>query len=257
MSWWRRWVVLVPGDVTWVERRTRELLEEQDDGREHPFMVIPGTGRYQAIVEKDRDEFGPEYLLGELLSLECEEPVYTIEGVEEYPYIARFLKGQEEYAGDQEPDDLVRSLGCENKWTVEPPLEPWGKTARRVALVQGVSMAKMCKALEKEAGRPLPAGYYRIEETPLGILLTDGTGPLVFAQNYLAERFPRATVYSVTASPELDFFVVLVMQGDKTLKFVPSPQEDSTFPAIHEIMGEREPERVLAALGIPKEWFKL
>jgi hypothetical protein len=42
----------------------------------------------------------------------------------------------------------------------------------------------------------------------------------------VSERFPHATVYVGVASPSLDLF-----------------------------KGERSPERILAALGIPPEWF--
>jgi hypothetical protein len=256
MSGKRRWVVLAPGEVAWVERRTREILEQEEDGSEHHFRVVPGQGHYQAIVEKGHQDFSSEMLLGEALSRECEEPVYAIQRVDEFFHVSRFLKGEESWE-EREPEELIRALGCVSEWTVEPPLELPKKMARTVALIQGLSIKKIYKALEKEAGRPLPVGYYRIEETPLGVLLTDGTGPLIFAQNYLAERFPRTTVYSVTASPDLGFFVVFVMQGNKTLKFVPSSERTTTSSAVHEVMGEREPERILAALGIPKEWFRL
>jgi hypothetical protein len=257
MNWRRRWVVLVPGEVAWVKRRTRELLEEHDDGREHPFLVVPGQGRYQIIVEGDGPpDVGPHALIGRLLSLECDEPVYAIEGTEEYPYVYRFLKGKEE-AEDQEPDALIRALGCVNEWTVEPPPEPLKKTARTVVLIQGLSATQVLNALAKQVGRPLPAGFYRLEEVPQGLLLTDGTAGLGFADIRLSRRFPRATFYAVTASPDLGFFQVTVTQNKKTVQFVPPPKEATYYPAIHEVLGEREPERILAALGIPKEWFQL
>jgi hypothetical protein len=256
MSWRRRWVVLVPGEVAWVERRTREILEEEEDGSEHHFMVIPGQRRYQAIVERGRQDVSSEMLLGRLLSLECEEPVYAVQGLDEVSYIARFLRG-EEFMEDQEVEELARSLECVNEWTVEPPLEPLKKLTRAVVLIQGISMAKVRKVLEKDAGQPLSPGYYRVEETPRGVLVTDGTAELLFADSRLARQFPRATVYSVIATPGLDFFVVLMMHNRKTVQFVPPPKEATYYPAVHEIMSEREPERILAALGIPREWFQL
>jgi hypothetical protein len=260
MSWRERWVVLVPGEFAWVERRARELLKELEYESEIYFKVIPGQGRYQAVVQEGENDRSPEVLLATRLSLECEEPVYSISRFD-FPCMYRCTGGEEEDANDtyddQEPEALVRSLGCLLPWFDEPQLKPYKKPTRTVALIQGLSLAKVRKALEQEAGRPLPPGYYRIEETPLGVLATDGTGELVFADNRLAYRFPRATVYSVIATPSLDFFVVLVMRGRKTVEFVPPPEEATYYPAVHEIMGEREPERILAALGIPKEWFKL
>jgi hypothetical protein len=73
----------------------------------------------------------------------------------------------------------------------------------------------------------------------------------------VAERFPRALVYGVTASPELKVFFVNVMQGQRFEQFSHPPKEPPLFPVLHEALGEREPERILAALGIPKEWFQL
>jgi hypothetical protein len=257
MSWRRRWVVLVPREAGWVERRAGEILEEHDDGREHPFLVIPGQGHYQTIVEGEGPlDVGQEALLGRLLSLECDEPVYAIEGREEYPYVYRFLKGKEE-AEDQEPEDLVRSLGCVNEWTVEPPLQPLTKPTRTAGLIQGLSVARVLQAFAKKEGRPLLPGYCHTEETPRGLLVKEGSGWLGSALNHLTFRFPRATIYSVTATPSLDFFSVFLMRDGKIVEFVPPPKEATYYPAVHEILGEREPERILAALGIPKEWFKL
>jgi hypothetical protein len=261
MSWWRRWVVLVPGKVTWVERRAREFLEEHGDGREHPFVVIPGQEHYQAIVEKERGGIGPELLLGELFSLECKAPVYTIEGIEEFPCVSCFMKG-ERTRSEQEPEELVRSLGCESEWTVEPPLRPVTKPTRTAGLVQGLSTPRIldalaASALAKGGAQPFPPAYCHLEETSLGLLLKEGAGWLGSALIDLAFRFPRATIYSITATPNLDFFNIFVMHKKKTLEFAPSPEEATYYPAVHEIMGEREPERILAALGIPKEWFQL
>ncbi len=255
MSWRRRWVVLVPGDVAWVEKRTREILEEDGDGDEHHFMVIPGRGHYQAIVDKAHQDIGPEMVLGRVLSYECEEPVYAIEGIPELPFVARFQRG-EERAEDQEPEELIRSLGCESPWTVEPPRKRRKKPTRTAALIQGLSATRVRNALEEQEV-PLPPGSYRMEETPQGVLLGEDSPLLSFALIRLAYQFPSATIYSVTATPNLDFFVVSVSQHRKTVEFVPPPKEATYYPAIHEVMGERTPERILAALGIPKEWFQL
>jgi hypothetical protein len=255
MSWRRRWVVLVPGEVAWVEKQTREILEEVGDGSAIHFTIIPGRGRYQAVVEDGFHESSPEVLLAAHFSLEREEPVYAIEGVAEFPNIFRFLKGGEEETGDLEPEDLVRSLGCELPWMQEPPRKPHKKPTRTAALIQGLSAARVRKTLEEQEV-PMPPGAYHLEESPQGLLVKEISGVLSFALSRLAYRFPLATVYSVTATPNLDFFVVYVSNDRKTVKFVPPPKEASNLPALHEVMGERTPERILAALGIPKEWFQ-
>jgi hypothetical protein len=256
MSWRRRWVVLVPGELAWVERRTREILEEEEDGSEHHYMVVPGQGRYQVVVEKGYQDIGPEMVLGRALSLECEEPVYSIQGFDEFFYVSRFQKG-EEHSEDQEPEDLVRALGCANPWTVEPPLKPFKRHSRTVALIKGLSKNKVLRVLEKEVGQPLQPETYRLEETHQGLLLRDGLRPVGSADIVVAERHPRAIVYSVTARPDLGGFVVNVMQGRRVEQFSHPPKDRPLFPVIHEVMGERTPERILAALGIPKEWFRL
>ncbi|KFA88990.1 hypothetical protein Q664_37635 [Archangium violaceum Cb vi76] len=89
------------------------------------------------------------------------------------------------------------------------------------------------------------------------MLLTDGTSDLGNTDIDLSYRFPRATIYAVTATPDLDFFDVTMTKNRKTEQFVLPPGKTSFFPVIHEVMGERTPERILAALGIPKEWFRL
>jgi hypothetical protein len=256
MSGRRRWVVLVPGEVTWAERRAREILEEEDDEGEYDFMVIPGQGRYQSIVEKSHQDLSPETLLGRLLSLECDEPVYVIQGIGDIFYIARFHKGGESME-EQEREELARSLGCMNEWTVEPPLEPLTKPTRTAGLIQGLSATRVLNALAQKEGQPLPPGYCHIEESPRGVIVKEGAGWLGSALIELTFRFPRATIYSVTATPSLDFFSVWVTRNRKTVEFVPPLKKATYHPPVHEVLGEREPERILAALGIPKEWFQL
>ena len=77
-----------------------------------------------------------------------------------------------------------------------------------------------------------------------------------FAHIVLSERFPHATVYGVTASPRLDIFSATVLRGGEGVEeFAQPPSEFPPVPAVSEIKGERSPERILAALGIPAEWF--
>lgn len=204
----------------------------------------------------DQLDVGQETLLGRLLSVELEEPVYSIEGVEAFPYVSRLVKGERKRE-DQEPEDLVRALGCVLPWFDEPPLEPLTKPTRTAGLIQGLSATRVLHAFAQKEGRQLPNGYCHIEESSLGLLVREGIGWLGAALNNLGFRFPRATIYSVTASPGLEFFSVFLMRDRKIVEFVPPPEEATSFPAVHEVMGEREPERILAALGIPKEWFKL
>jgi hypothetical protein len=55
----------------------------------------------------------------------------------------------------------------------------------------------------------------------------------------------------------LDTFFVNVLQGGECIgQFARPPDEFPPFPAVSDIKGERSPERILAALGIPPEWFR-
>ena len=108
----------------------------------------------------------------------------------------------------------------------------------------------------EEAGEPLTPGHYRLEDTPRGLRISSGTGDIGFADITLSERLPHATAYGVIASPSLDMFFVNVLRGGECIgQFALPPREDSFVPAVSDIKGERSPERILAALGIPAEWF--
>jgi hypothetical protein len=78
-----------------------------------------------------------------------------------------------------------------------------------------------------------------------------------FADIALSERLPQVTVYGVTASPRLDVFSVTVLRaGDGMERFTRPLRPDPCVPDVSEIMGETKPERILAALGIPADWFR-
>ncbi len=79
-----------------------------------------------------------------------------------------------------------------------------------------------------------------------------------FADITVSERLPHATVYGVTASPRLDMFFVTVMRGGEGIERVRAAARLSfrLCPVVSDIKGERSPERILAALGIPAEWFQ-
>ena len=120
-------------------------------------------------------------------------------------------------------------------------------------------MKKALRALEKsekaEGFRP-PQESYRLVETPRGLLIAPGVARLNGSHITLAGRLPQATVYGVTATPNLDAFIVHVYRGKRLSElFAQPPGCASRPPTLSEIKGERSPERILAALGIPSEWF--
>jgi hypothetical protein len=67
---------------------------------------------------------------------------------------------------------------------------------------------------------------------------------------------PRATVYEVTTTPDLDTFFVRMYHGEGMGEFAHPPDAMFEPPTLSEIKGERSPERILAALSIPPEWFQ-
>jgi hypothetical protein len=253
------WAVLAPGDPSWMKKRAYaalELEEDEEDEDGPPFAVALGSGHYHAIVGLDDWRVGVELQIAEALSLECDEPVYAIERANDPWLVMVFREGAGEVV-EEDPEDLARSLGCPLPGSEESSDSPERKPLRKVALVEGVSAQEAHRVLEEDAGEPLPPGLYRLEDTPRGLLIADGTHSLSFAYINVSERLPHATVYGVSASPGFDTFIVKVLQAGECIgEFAQPPREDTFLPAVSEIKGERSPERILAALGIPPEWFR-
>jgi hypothetical protein len=252
------WAVLVPGKFSWVEAHARSALvleEDEEDAREPSFKVLMGSGHYHAIVGLDPIDLGAEMQIAEALSLECHEPVYSLEQASHVWLVMSFHHGVGQVE-EKDPETLAMSLGCPLPGSEEPSVPSARKLLRTVALVEGVRAQQAHQVLEEEAGHPLAPGHYRMEETPRGLLLAGGTGWMGFAYVTVSERIPHATVYAVTASPDLDIFIVKVLRGLEGLgQFSQPPHENNFLPPVDNIKGERSPERILAALGIPAVWF--
>jgi hypothetical protein len=257
------WAVLAPGKPAWLEERARFALgldeEEEDSGVavNSPFKIAPGGSHYHLLFSLDPTSVGVEELIAEQLSRECTEPVYSILEGPESAFVLSYRNGVEETL-EVEPQELAQSLGCPFPEDEEPPVQAAERPLRKAALVEGVHSQEALRVLEEEAGHPLTPGRFRIEDTPRGLLMTGGTGGLGFAHITLSERFPLATVYGVTASPSLDIFIARVWRGEETLaEFAHPPEYRNRFERpVAEIKGESTPERILAALGIPAEWFQ-
>lgn len=255
------WAVLAPGEPAWLEERARIALgldEEEEYGGiaiESPFKIAPGGSHYHLLFSRDETSVGDEMLIAKQLSRECTEPVYAILEGPESALVDLYRNGASETL-EVEPQELAESLGCPFPEEEEPP-DQEARPLRTAALVEGVYSQEALRVLEEEVGHPLPPGRFRLQDTPRGLLMTGGTGGLGFADTTLSVRFPHATVYGVTASPSLDVFIVIVIQGgDGIGQFAQPPREIPFFPSINEIKGESTPERILAALGIPAEWFR-
>ncbi|OJH39308.1 hypothetical protein [Cystobacter ferrugineus] len=259
MSPWPLWAVLAPGEPARLESRVLAIAMpdwDEEDGEELPFEVIPGSGRYHAIVGTDPIDIGAEMQIAEALSLECDEPVYSIERANDPWTVMSWRNGALEVL-EVGPDGLAKSLGCSLPGRNESSERAARKPLRTVALIEGVQAKEAHRALEEDHGEPLSSGRYRLKDTPRGLLLSGGTGGMNFAHITLSERFPHATVYGVTASPTLDVFSATVIKGGEGIEeFSQPPQEFPPFPVTSKIKGESSPERILAALGIPAEWFR-
>ncbi|HYO57012.1 hypothetical protein [Archangium sp.] len=258
MSRYPFWAVLTPGEPARLESRARAIVmteADEEDGKEPPFEVIPGNGRYHAIVGLDEMDVGAELQIAEELSLEYDEPVYAIERAKDPWLVMSFRNGLGEVE-EVGPEALAKSLGCPLPGSEETSDSPARKPLRKAALVEGVRAQEAHRVLEEDAGEPLAPGLYHLEDTPLGLRISSETGDIGFADITLSERLPHATAYGVIASPSLDMFFVNVLRGGECIgQFAQPPREDSFMPAVSEIKGERSPERILAALGIPAEWF--
>jgi hypothetical protein len=229
--------------------------EDEEDGEEPPFEIIPGGGRYHALVSTEASYVGAEMQIAEELSLECDEPVYSIERANDPWTVMSWRKGELDVL-EVGPEALARSLGCPLPGSEKTSDQAASKPLRQVALVEGVRAEEAHRALEEDYGEPLPPGFYCLEDTPRGLRISSGTGDIGFADIILSERLPQVTAYGVTASPSLDIFFVNVLRGGECIGlFAQPPREDAVMPVLSDIKGERSPERILAALGIPAEWF--
>ncbi|HYO52172.1 hypothetical protein [Archangium sp.] len=258
MSRWPPWAVLTPGEPARLESRARAIVMtdwDEEVGKEPPFEIIPGSGRYHAIAGTDPSDVGAEMQIAEELSLECDEPVYSIERANDPWTVMSWRNGALEVE-EVDPDALAKSLGCPLPGSEKASDRAARKPLRTVALIEGVRAEEAHRVLEENHGAPLSPGRYHLEDTPRGLLLAGGTGGMNFADITLSERLPHATVYGVTASPRLDmFFVTMMRAGEGIERFTRPFRPDPCVPEVSEIKGERSPERILAALGIPAEWF--
>jgi hypothetical protein len=256
------WAVLAPVDPARLEQRVLAALEFEEDERDRvKFEIVRGSGRYHAVIGTPEDE-GVEKVIAEFLSHECAEPVYSIQGSQEPAEDASFPSLVDSYQRgvrkmlDVDPQELARFLDC--PFPESPPID-LGPPLKTVALVEGVSPQEALRALEESEeaeGLSVSPGRFRIMEIPGGLLIAGGTAPLGAADIRLAARLPQATVYGVTATPNLDvIFVSVYRGGEETEEFAQPPDQSPVPPTLSEIKGERSPERILAALGIPPEWF--
>jgi hypothetical protein len=259
MSQWPLWAVLTPGEPTRLESRARSIVMtdlDQELGKEQPFELIPGSGRYHAIVGADPSDVGAEMQIAEELSLECDEPVYSIERANDPWTVMSWRNGALDVL-EVDPEALAKSLGCPLPGSADSSDSPLMKPLRKVALAEGVRAQDAIRVLEEDAGEPPTPGYYLLVDTPRGLLIASGTGDIGYADITVSERIPHATIYAVIASPELDAFSVTVRRGGEGVEeFAWPPDDFPRLPVVSEIKGERSPERILAALGIPAEWFR-
>jgi hypothetical protein len=257
MSRWPLWAVLTPGEPSRLGLRALAALmfEDEDDGDAPSFEVIPGRDRYHAIVGTEPGDVGVEMQIAESFSLECDESVYSIERAND-PWIVMSWRNGRPDVEEVDPDNLAESLGCPlpgREWLLDSPER---KPLRKVALLEGVRADEAPRVLE-EAEDPFPPGHYRFEDTPPGLRISSATGDIGFADITLSEHLPHVTAYGVIASPSLDMFFVHVLRGGACIgRFALPPMDDGAVPELQDIKGERSPERILAALGIPAEWFR-
>jgi hypothetical protein len=258
MIHWPLWAVLAPADLAWMKRRAFAALEREEDEEDEDGPSIetcPGSDRYHALVGEDPIDIGVEIEIAKALSLECDGPVYSIERAND-PWTVMSWRNGTPDVEEVDPDDLAESLGCPlpgREWLLDSPAR---KPLRNAALLEGVRADEVPRVLE-EAEDPAPPAHCRFEDTPLGLRISSEKGDIGIADITLSEHLPHVTAYSVIASPSLDMFFVHVLRGGACIgRFALPPMDDGAVPELEDIKGERSPERILAALGIPAEWFR-
>ncbi|MFY0572883.1 hypothetical protein ACN28E_54895 [Archangium lansingense] len=256
MSKWPLWAVLTPGEPVRLESHVCDALMLEADEKESSFEVITGNGRYHAVVGTDPNDVGAELKIAEDLSLQFNEPVYSINRATDPWLVMSFRNGAGEVE-DVAPEALATSLGCPLPASKERPDSTTQQPLRHAALIEGVRAQEAHRILEEDAGEPLDSGHYQLKDTPRGLLIASATGDIDFADITISERIPAATAYGVIASPKLDLFYVNILRGGECIgQYAHPPREHSSLPKVTEIKEERSPERILAALGIPAEWFR-
>ncbi len=96
MSRYVFWAVLASGAPAWLESRTRAIVRseaDEEEGNEPPFEVIPGSGRYHAMVGLDPMDMGAELQIAEELSRECADPIFSIDRANDPWLVVRFRSG--------------------------------------------------------------------------------------------------------------------------------------------------------------------
>ena len=171
MNRWPLWAVLAPGEPARLESRARSVVMDDLDeelGKEPPFEFIPGSGLYHAIVGTDLSDLGAEMQLAEQLSLECDEPVYSIERANDPWTVMSWRNGTLEVL-EEDPEALASSLGCPLPGREQSPNRAERTPLRHAALLEGVRIHEAQRALEEEYGKTLTPGRYRLEDTPRGL----------------------------------------------------------------------------------------
>jgi hypothetical protein len=231
------------------------LEEGEEDEEGPPFELSLGSGHYHALVGTNPIDVGAEILIAKELSLECDEPVYSIERANDPWTVMSWRNGALDIV-EVDPEALAESLGCPLPGSEKSSDQAARKPLRKVAVVEGVLAKEAHLVLEEDDSESLHLGRYRLEDTPRGLRISSETGDVGYADITLSERLPHTTAYAVIASPHLDMFFVHVLRGGECIgRFTRPPRDETVVPALTDIKGERSPERILAALGIPAEWF--
>ena len=246
------WAVLAPGEAGDVEARARAWVDAPEDGPP-PFTLVRGGGRYHAVHGTARR--GIEGPLAAHLAEAGLEPVYALT-LDDEPLVLALRRGGGADVVEEDPEDLARRLGCPIPPLDEaaPAVAPSAKM-RAVARIEGVDVAKARRLYEAAYREPPPRGWH-FDAVPGGVILWGDHGDIGFADVTLSERLPKATVFTVTASPSLHPFMVQLVRGGEPIGHFDLPARSDPFsPALDEVKGAREPAAILAALGIPAALF--
>lgn len=239
------WMIIATCSAAELER-----FAEADYAREFPhavhnspWRVASGTA-HAAVISRLAGSEGGDWALGERLSRQIgRDPVYTLWFDPERSVIVEWRDGRRIADRSEDPEQFARSLGFDLEDDAGTSWDP--PANRNVTVVEATTV----EALRGVLGARADESWLRIEQGPIGAILTADDGDLGTESWDVSDALPNATVYHVQHELDSDVFTVLVLRNGEVTESLRRPALDGATD-LHDIKGAHTPQQVLAVLGI-------